>query len=109
MVMQVGMNPMKLPQGLEEELALLDELGEFYSSQPDQAGQPSRGLRPINPKGPIQPGSSSHSSSRSRGSNSSGSINKSSRLKDLQKLNMPGMSLHSAEEFRRQYNVQDDE
>ena len=46
---QVGINPMKLPQGLEEELEMLDELGSWYDQeqqQQPQSPQPQQQTQP---------------------------------------------------------------
>jgi hypothetical protein len=114
------MNPMKLPEGVAEELELLDELGKIYGEEVQQqaaaklAGQgglrpvnPSQqgpGLRPVNPVQPIQPAQRSSSSSSS---SSAGSGVSRLRQQQQQQQSMQGLRTYSPEEFKKAFNVRE--
>lgn len=116
MCVQVGMNPMKLPEGLEEELELLDELGKIYGEEMQQQAAAKlgsqgslrpvsrqAGLRPVNPVQPLQPG-------RGNGSTAAGSSSVSrSRRQQRQQQSTQGMHTYSPEEFRKAFNVREEE
>jgi hypothetical protein len=111
------MNPMKLPEGVAEELELLDELGKIYGEEvqqqaaaklagqgglwPVNPGQTAPGLRPVNPVQPIQP------SQRSSSSSSSGV--RRLRQQQQQQQSMQGLRTYSPDEFNKAFNVREGE
>jgi len=135
--LQVGMNPMKLPEGVAEELELLDEIGEIYNSrQQQQAGGPVgfggstpghlQGLRPVvqqSVKTNVAGGSSSSGRSSSGTSTSNGAAATScsrERLQQFRKqqqqqqqqqaaVDMSGMTMYSPDEFKKAFHVRDDD
>jgi hypothetical protein len=118
-LLQVGMNPMKLPEGVAEELELLDELGKIYGEEVQQqaaaklagqgglrpvnpsqtAGQSQTGLRPVNPVQPIQP------SQRSSSGGAAGV--RRLRQQQQQQQSMQGLRTYSPDEFKKAFNVRE--
>jgi hypothetical protein len=126
------MNPMKLPEGVAEELELLDEIGEIYNSrQQQQAGGPVgfggstpghlQGLRPVvqqSVKTSVVGGSSSSGRSSSGTSTSNGTAATSRSRERLQQFrkqqqqasaDMSGMTMYSPDEFKKAFHVRDDD
>lgn len=112
-VPKVGMNPMKLPEGVAEELELLDELGKIYGEEVQQqaaaklAGQ--GGLRPVNPGQktgpglrPITPGQVIQPNTQ-RSSSGVGRL----RQQQQQQQSMQGLRTYSPDEFKKAFNVRE--
>jgi hypothetical protein len=109
---------MKLPEGIAEELELLDELGKIYGEEVEQQaaaklagqgglrpvnpgqtfGQQGPGLRPVNPVQPIRPAQRSSSSSSGVGR---------LRQQQQQQQSMQGLRTYSPDEFKRAFNVKE--
>lgn len=107
------MNPMKLPEGVAEELELLDELGKIYGEEVQQqaaaklAGQ--GGLRPVNPGQktgpglrPITPGQVIQPNTQ-RSSSGVGRL----RQQQQQQQSMQGLRTYSPDEFKKAFNVRE--
>jgi Protein of unknown function (DUF3531) len=98
-VAQVGMNPMRLPQGLEEELELMDQLGAIYGAERMQ------GEAGLSKRGGLRPSSASEAPITQPGTKGAPPPPTTQRRRQQQQQQPTGMSMYSPEEFRRAFNV----